>query len=286
MLIPPILEPKLTVGAAGSNDDRHDSHSLTGKAADQNSAQRDMLRRIPIRTLQQSIGNRGLARLFQETRRAPAGIDRRASPYIKKVTVHLTPTQSADLEWEGAPPADAPGSDHFTVSTGKGYSDSGDPAGTCKRDCCEDADKQCAPPCNQPGSVGACCTYFGNNFWTGDPIEKGANWPWWTPIQPYYSSRGIALHEHSDVTGQPIGHGCVRMKGENAERIAKFSNGRKTNVTIDGRAAPVQCKDDQKCKKAAGGAHGSGASGGSGQPAAAGAAAAQEVVPGREGAMS
>ena len=174
-------------------------------------------------------------------------IQRRAAPYIKKVTVHLTPPQSADLEWEGTAPADAPGSDHFTVSTGKGYSNPGDPSGTCTRACCSDSMTQCAPPWNRPGRVGACCTYYGSSFWTGTSLDEYNGWKWWTPIQPYYSSRGIALHQHNEVTGQPIGHGCVRMDESNAKRIHDFANGHGTNVTIDGRAAPVACEEGRRC---------------------------------------
>ena len=179
--------------------------------------------------------------------RSVAMLQRRAAPYIKKITVHLNPPQSANLEWEGTAPGDAPGSDNFTVSTGKGYSDPDDPRGTCTRTCCKDAMTQCAPPWNQPDRVGACCTYYGNNFWTGTPLEEHNTWKWWTPIQPYYSSRGIALHQHNEVTGQPIGHGCVRMKEPNAKRIFDFSNGRRTNVTIEGRAAPVACDPKRRC---------------------------------------
>jgi len=177
----------------------------------------------------------------------PLVIQRRAAPYIKSVTVHLTPPQTADLEWTGTPPADAPGVDHFTVSTGKGYGDPGDPPGTCKRDCCSDPDTQCAPPHNQPGRVGSCCTYHGTGYWTGTPQPEHNGWLYWTPIQPYYSSRGIALHQHTEVTGQPIGHGCVRMDEGNAQRIAEYSNGRRTSVSMDGRAAPVACEAARQC---------------------------------------
>ena len=174
-------------------------------------------------------------------------IHRRAAPYIKKITVHLTPPQSADLEWKGTPPADASGSDSFTVSTGKGYGDPGDPPGTCLRDCCSDATTQCASPWTKPSKVGACCTYVGDNFWTGTPKEEHNGWKWWTPIQPFYSKRGIALHEHFDVTGKPIGHGCVRMDEPNAKRIYDYSNGKRTNVTIEGDASPVACETSRQC---------------------------------------
>jgi len=172
----------------------------------------------------------------------------RIRPYIRKITIHLTPLQSADLEWAGTPP-DAPGVDHFTVSTGKGYSNPGDDPGTCLRDCCTDADTQCDAPYNQPGKTGACCTYVGSNFWTGRAVPEHNTWQWWTPVQPYYSKRGIALHQHTEVTGHPIGHGCVRMDEPNAKRIFDYSVIGSTRVEIEGRASPVECNDDRKCAK-------------------------------------
>jgi hypothetical protein len=218
---------------------------------------------------------------------AAGAIQRRPEPYIKQVTVHLTPPQSAELAWQGTPPATATGSDNFTVSTGKGYSDRDDPDGTCTRDCCGDPMTQCAPPYNRPEHVGACCTYFGSSFWAGVPRPEHNGWKFWTPIQPFYSTRGIALHQHTHVTGQPIGHGCVRMEEANAQRIAEFSNGRRTNVTIDGRAAPVRCEEARRCGPAArgGGPDGGGASL---EPEGAGEGLAANVpaVPGLEGEMT
>lgn len=193
---------------------------------------------------------------------APAGgVQRQESPFIRKITVHLTPPQSAELAWHGTPPSGAPGKDSFTVSTGKGYDDPGDDPGTCTRHCCADPMTQCAPPWNQPSRTGACCTYYGNSFWTGTPLDEHNGWKWWTPIQPFYGQRGIALHQHDEVTGQPIGHGCVRMEEPNAKRIHDFSRGQRTNVTIDGRAAPVACDDARKCSASsgAGAARGAGA---------------------------
>jgi hypothetical protein len=37
------------------------------------------------------------------------------------------------------------------------------------------------------------------------------------------------------------------MEEPNAKRIFDFSNGRRTNVTIDGRAAPVACEETDRC---------------------------------------
>jgi uncharacterized protein DUF4157/L,D-transpeptidase-like protein len=255
----------------------------TGAHQPDATAGRHLLAHELTHVVQQS--DAGAARSAMAYRAGGAG----AAPYIKKITVHLTPPQSADLEWHGTPPPTAPGSDHFVVSTGKGYSDPDDPAGTCTRTCCSDPLTQCAPPYNQPGNVGACCTYYGSSFWTGTPLTEHNGWAWWTPIQPYYSSRGIALHAHPEVTGEPIGHGCVRMDEPNAKRIHDHAKGRHTNVTTDGRAAPVLCDDSGRCS-------GSGKdkrtgdratdAGGGGSEGGTRLAAGKAAVPGREGELS
>jgi hypothetical protein len=69
-------------------------------------------------------------------------------------------------------------------------------------------------------------------------------------FQPWYSKRAIALHQHDTVTGQPIGHGCVRMDEPNAKRIYDFSVIGYTQVEISGRASPVECSEEQKCDAA------------------------------------
>ncbi len=207
---------------------------------------------------------------------APAAADagavhRQARPFIKQVKVHLTPPQNAELEWQGTPPTTAPGNDAFTVSTGKGYGDPGDPPNTCKRACCTDAATQCAAPHNKPTSVGSCCTFVGTNFWTGTPQADHGGWKFWTPIQPHYGKRFIALHQHHEVTGNPIGHGCVRMEEANAERIAKFSRGFRTKVAIDGNASPVLCEAARQCPGSGGSGGGGAGSGGSGAGSGGGA---------------
>lgn len=53
------------------SDDHNNSRSLAGGVTDQSSAQRSLLRQIPIHTLQRNLGNRVLARFFQRTRPAP-----------------------------------------------------------------------------------------------------------------------------------------------------------------------------------------------------------------------
>lgn len=172
-------------------------------------------------------------------------------PWITKVTVDLTPPQDATLEWRGTPPADAPGTDNFAVSTGKGYRDPWDDENVCKRGCCADAKKQCASPHDRPGAIGSCCTPKGSDFQTGRTEQKHNGYNFWTRVEPIYGDRGIALHQYPDegVTGQAIGHGCVRMQEPNAERIARFKRVGVTRVVIGGDASPVACPDDRKCEK-------------------------------------
>lgn len=219
---------------------------------------------------------------------ASASLQRRSAPYIKKVTVHLTPPQSATLEWEGTPPAEATGSDSFTVSTGKGYSDENDPPRTCTRECCSSPETQCDAPWNEPGRSGACCTFTTNSAWAGVPEARPDGWKWWTPIQPHYRARSIALHSHPEVTGQPIGHGCVRMDEPNAKRIFDYSNGRRTNITIEGRASPVLCTADRRCAPPAGAPQHApgGATGETPSPPEREPEGLAPVVPGLEGELS
>ncbi|HEU4398717.1 MAG TPA: DUF4157 domain-containing protein [Actinomycetota bacterium] len=173
-------------------------------------------------------------------------VHRLEEPHITRVNVNLT-SQTVKLEWRGTPPSE-PGSDSFTCSTGKGYGNPGDPPGTCKRDCCAGPDQQCAPPHDRPGAIGSCCTPIGSGFWTGRPRPEHNGWLYWTPVEPIHTSggRGIALHQHDEVTGQAIGHGCIRMEEGNAHRIYLYSRGKATNVTITGRAT-VACPVDRRC---------------------------------------
>lgn len=174
-------------------------------------------------------------------------VQRAAEPYISNVAVNLSAPQGATLEWKGTPPADAPGSDKFTVSTGKGYSDPDDEPGTCLRSCCGGADTQCAEPYDQPKKVGACCTPIGT-FYTGKTRPEHNGWKYWTPVEPVHTAygRGIALHQHTEVTGEAIGHGCIRMDEANAHRIALYARGKETKVTISGKAK-VSCPTDRQC---------------------------------------
>jgi peptidoglycan/xylan/chitin deacetylase (PgdA/CDA1 family) len=185
---------------------------------------------------------------MQRLRAVTPVVQRLEEPYITQVSVNLTAPQSVELSWKGTPPSE-PGTDSFTCSTGKGYGNPEDPPGTCTRSCCAGADVQCAPPHDEPGKRGSCCTPIGSAFWTGTPRPEHNGWKYWTPVEPIHTSgrRGIALHQHDEVTGQAIGHGCIRMEEKNAERIFRFSRGKATNVTITGRAT-VDCPAERRCE--------------------------------------
>jgi L,D-transpeptidase catalytic domain len=184
-----------------------------------------------------------LARVVRK--REGAVLARKPAPRITAVTIDLSPPQDATLTWNGTPPE---GDDHFTVSTGKGYSDVGDDPGTCTRTCCDGADVQCAPPWDEPRRLGACCTPVGT-FHTGRTRPEQNGWLYWTPVEPLHTAygRGIAMHQHSEVTGQAIGHGCIRMDEPNAKRIADHHTPGVTKVVIKGRAK-VACAATRQCK--------------------------------------
>jgi hypothetical protein len=188
----------------------------------------------------------GAAPAIMPGRRA---LRRQADPHIDTVTVSLSGSESASLSWKGSPPADAPGKDSFTVSTGKGYSDPDDDPGTCTRSCCSDPDAQCASPWNQPRKLGACCTPEGT-FKTGRTRPEHNGWKYWTPVEPVHTAygRGIALHQHDEVTGEAIGHGCIRMDEDNAKRIADYHVAGTTKVVISG-TPKVYCPADRQCAK-------------------------------------
>jgi hypothetical protein len=70
-----VMSPQAVMAAsgAGSDDDGDQQRRLARKAADQNLARQLLLRRVPIRTLQQTLGNRALARLLEQTLPAQGG---------------------------------------------------------------------------------------------------------------------------------------------------------------------------------------------------------------------
>jgi hypothetical protein len=61
-----------SAGVANASDDgQSNPRNATRKAANPSSAQRSLLRQVPIHTLQQNLGNRTLARLFQQVPPTP-----------------------------------------------------------------------------------------------------------------------------------------------------------------------------------------------------------------------
>jgi hypothetical protein len=77
------------------------------------------------------------------------------------------------------------------------------------------------------------------------------------------------------------------MEEPNAKRIFDYSNGRRTNVTTDGRAAPVACAEDRRCPGAGGAAPSPrGAVRETGSEDARFAVDSESAVPGLEGVMT
>ena len=58
--------PRSEAGESGSEDDRNNGGHSTGRLASQDSAQRSILQRVPIQTLQQTLGNRAFGRLLRQ----------------------------------------------------------------------------------------------------------------------------------------------------------------------------------------------------------------------------
>lgn len=198
-------------------------------------------------SLARAVGSRSgaVSRVGEPVNPAPvvAVLSRKPAPRITQVSIDLSPPESASLTWNGAPP---PGEDSFTVSTGKGYRDPFDPVDACTRDCCDGADTQCAPPFDKPRKVGSCCTPVGT-FHTGR-TRNNAPFPHWTPVEPLHTQfgRGIAMHQHPEVTGEAIGHGCIRMEEPAAKRIHDHHVPGVTKVVITGRAK-VSCPTSTQC---------------------------------------
>lgn len=94
------LQRRFSGGASSSDDDHNNSRNVGEQTATQRFAQRRMLQRVPIRTLQQNLGNRALARLLQETlsaspvpevsRKCACGGESRARRMYKKTSRGLS----------------------------------------------------------------------------------------------------------------------------------------------------------------------------------------------------
>jgi hypothetical protein len=159
-------------------------------------------------------------------------------PYVKKINVDLNSPQNVTVEWQGTAPADV--YSNFRCSTGKGYGDPGDPAGICRRDCCNTGGANpCAAPNDEPGARGSCCTPVGDFKIRSREREHavtGGTIPYWMYFLP---RRGIALHEYSPVDGTPISHGCVRLDAVNAQMLYTYAVVGVTDVHVSGTATPT-----------------------------------------------
>ena len=171
-----------------------------------------------------------------------------AEPYVRQINVNLDTPQSVSIDWQGTPPEGVRNT--FRCSTGKGYSDPGDPPGTCNRDCCIPGINLCESPYDQRESRGSCCTPVGDFAIQHKDREHrviGGTIPFW---MYFYRSRGIAIHEYFPVTGTPISHGCVRLDSVNAEMLFNYSHERVTSVSVTGTATPA-CPAERQCTTSA-----------------------------------
>ncbi len=140
--------------------------------------------------------------------------------WLRSVTVQQEMPQFVTLHW-----SDGTSESHMT-STGKG------------KCCTETAD---AVACDGPTSrtEGSNCTPItrGAGLTIKDRILNNGGWKFWNTID---RGRGIALHTHHTVKGEPLSHGCIRLNENVARRIFCGAKRNITTVKIEGFARP-QC---------------------------------------------
>jgi pyrrolidone-carboxylate peptidase len=138
--------------------------------------------------------------------------------WLRTVTVHQEMPQNVTLEWDDGTTESA------IASTGKGL-------------CCGDTAD--AVTCDAATSTlfGTNCTPITTGI--GYPISERKlvhnGWEFWNTFVPH---RGIALHQHHTVLGEPLSHGCVRLNRDTARRIFCGSRQNMTRVKVEGFARP------------------------------------------------
>ncbi|MBL7745890.1 MAG: DUF4157 domain-containing protein [Chitinophagaceae bacterium] len=138
--------------------------------------------------------------------------------WLQSVLVNQEIPQSVTLNWSNGT------SESAICSTGKGH-------------CCADASSDTACDAATSNVTDTNCT----------PITSGAapviserklshnGWLFWNTFVPH---RGIALHQHDKVTGEPLSHGCVRMEEATAKKIFCGARRNQTQVRVQGFARP------------------------------------------------
>jgi pyrrolidone-carboxylate peptidase len=144
--------------------------------------------------------------------------------WIRTVVVEQEKPQSVTLHWSDGT------IESGICSTGKGL-------------CCTDSPE--GVTCSVSGSrvTGTNCTPIttGDGYAISDRYLNYNGWRFWNTFVGY---RGIALHQHHTVTGEPLSHGCVRMNEAMARRIFCGSRQNRTRVQVRGFARP-ECSSAQ-----------------------------------------
>ena len=136
------------------------------------------------------------------------------------------------------------GSQNVTLQWSDGHLDSG-PCSTGKGQCCVDSTTPGGVTCSVARSrqFGSNCTPItqGEPYPITDRYLSYNGWEFWST---FVRSRGIGLHQHHTITGNPISHGCVRLQRETARLIFCGARQNQTVVEVRGFSRP-DCSDPQ-----------------------------------------
>jgi hypothetical protein len=138
--------------------------------------------------------------------------------WLKSVTVQQEMPQHVTLNWDDG------SSESHIASTGKGL-------------CCGDTADAVACDAATSQNLGTNCTPItSGKAPTIDERELNhGGWEFWNTFVGW---RGIALHQHHTVKGEPLSHGCVRLQRDTARRIFCGARQHKTQVFVKGFARP------------------------------------------------
>ena len=141
------------------------------------------------------------------------------SMQLDKVEVEQEIPQSVTLNWNNGTTEAA------IASAGKGQ-------------CCTDTSSGVACDVGTSRTRDTNCTPItsGAGYTISDRYLNYNGWEFWNT---FVGGRGIALHQHHTVTGEPLSHGCVRLNRDTARRIFCGARQNQTRVQVKGFARPA-----------------------------------------------